>query len=381
MSNPSLFTPLKLGTITIPNRVGMSALTRSRASKTVPTDIMREYYVQRAEGGAGLIVTEAVLISRQGTQWEEAPGIWEQSQIDGWKKIVDAVHATGSKIYAQLWHTGRVSHPDAPQQIAAGVPVYAPSAIAARGGKFHFIPGEPGYVTPTEVPDPKTLVALFKQAAINAKAAGFDGVEVHAATGYLVHQFLDSSSNQRTDSYGGSPANRVRFALETIAALQEVFGMDVSIKLSPTGGYNDMGMPLDETIATFGYLLEQIDKLPTPLSYVVLARYNPFLDQEFDGKMRATNHDVLATFKGYFASGRTPLFLNSGLSPAEAEGLIGSGTVAGVFFGMSWMTHPDLGKRIKAGKAVDNVPDFAHLYGAEGVDPALGYTDYKAAVY
>ncbi|KAJ7073570.1 flavoprotein NADH-dependent oxidoreductase [Mycena amicta] len=409
MSSPTLFTPLKLGTITIPNRGGMSALTGNRASKTVPSDIMREYYVQRAEGGAGLIVTEAVLVSRQGTQWEEAPGLWEQSQIDGWKKIVEAIHATGSKISGI-------------QQIAAGVPVYAPSAIAARGGKFRFIPGEPGYVTPTEVPDPKTLVALFKQAAINAKAAGFEispfptlhflttddddvaygainakaaGFEispfptlhflisftVHAATGYLVHQFLDSSSNQRTDSYGGSPANRARFALETIAALQEVFGPDVSIKLSPTGGYNDMGMPLDETIATFGYLFEQIDKLPRPLSYVVLARYNPFLDQEFDGKMRATNHDVLATFKGYFTSGRTPLFLNLGLSPAEAEGLIGSGTVAGVFFGMRWMTHPDLGRRMKAGKALDNVPDLAHLYGAEGVDPALGYIDYKAAVY
>ncbi|KAJ7049404.1 hypothetical protein C8F01DRAFT_1002431 [Mycena amicta] len=377
----TLFTPLKLGSTTIPNRIGMSALTRNRSSKTVPNDIMREYYVQRAEGGAGLIVTEGVLITPQGTEWEEAPGLWEQSQIEGWKKIVDAVHAAGSKIYAQLWHTGRVGHPDAPQQVAAGVPVYAPSAISARGGKFRFIPGEPGYVTPTEVPDPKTIVALFKQAAINAKAAGFDGVEVHGANGYLVHQFLHSSSNKRTDSYGGSVANRTRFALEILAALQEVYESDVAIKLSPTGGYNDMGMPLEETVATFGHLLQEIEKLPVPLSYVVLMRYNPYMDVELDGELRATKHDVLDTFKGYLASGRTAVFVNSGVQPAEAEELISSGKVAGVFFGLNWLTHPDVAKRLTAGKALDNVPDFAHLYGAEGVDPALGYTDYKAAVY
>ncbi|KAJ7051865.1 hypothetical protein C8F01DRAFT_1338608 [Mycena amicta] len=253
---------------------------------------------------------------------------------------------------AQLWHLGRVSHPDAPEQIAAGVPVYGPSAISARGGKFRFLPSEPGYVAPTELPDPKTIIAQYKQAAINAKAAGFDGVELHGANGYLIHQFLDSSSNHRTDAYGGSVANRTRFALEALAVLQEVYyGPDVSIKLSPTDGYNDMGMLLPDTIATFGHLLQQISTLPTPLAYVVLARYNPFLDAEFDGKPRATKHDVLETFKSYLPSGRTPLFLNSGLTPAEAEELIGSGAVAGVFFGVPWLTHPDLGKRITAGKA------------------------------
>ncbi|KAJ7061601.1 flavoprotein NADH-dependent oxidoreductase [Mycena amicta] len=377
----SLLTPLKIGSVTISNRVGMSGLTRNRSTKTVPNDIMREYYTQRAEGGAGLIVTEGVLITRQGSEWQEAPGIWEQSQIDGWKKIVDAVHAAGSKIYAQVWHLGRVSHPDAPEQIAAGVPVYGPSAISARGGKFRFLPGRPGYVTPTELPDPKTIIAQFKQAAINAKAAGFDGVELHGANGYIVHQFLDSTSNQRTDAYGGSPANRVRFTLETLAALQEVYGQDVSIKLTPTGGYNDMGMPLDETIATFGLLLEEIEKLPVPLSYVTLVRYTASMDPEIEGKLRSTKHDVLETFRGYLVSGRTPLFLNSGLQPAEAEELISSGKVAGVFFGTNWLTHPDLTRRIKAGKPLDNVPDPLHFYGLEGVDPALGYTDYKAAVY
>ncbi|KAJ7718637.1 hypothetical protein B0H16DRAFT_421664 [Mycena metata] len=397
----TLFTPLTLGSTTISNRLGMSALTRNRSTKTVPNDIMLKYYVQRATGGAGLIVSEGVLISRQGSEWPNAPGIWEKSQIDGWKKITDAVHEAGSKMYAQLWHcttlspfltsaffrsnrlfkVGRISHPDAPEQIAAGIPVYAPSAISARGGKFRFLPGAPGYVKPTEIEDPTILIAQFKEAAINAKAAGFDGVELHGANGYLVHQFLDSTSNQRTDKWGGSPENRARFALETLKVLIEVWGADVAIKLSPAGGYNDMGMPLEDTIETFGYLLRQVNKLG--LAYVGFVRYLPYLDPEFDGKKRATPHNVLATFAPFLISptAKTPIFANAGVTPPEAESLVASGTVAGVFNGLGWIAHPDLGKRVREGKELDNAPDFVRLYGAEGVDPALGYTDYKEAVY
>ncbi|KAF7296789.1 Oxidored-FMN domain-containing protein [Mycena indigotica] len=379
----ALLTPLKVGSVTISNRVGMSALTRSRATGAVANDVMRDYYVQRAEGGAGLIVSEGILVTRQGTEWPAAPGLWDASQVEGWKKIVDGVHAAGSKIYAQLWHVGRLAHPDAPEQKAAGEPVYGPSAIAARGGKFRFLADEPGYVVPTELADPKTVVALFKKAAEHAKAAGFDGVEIHGANGYIVHQFLDNTANKRTDAYGGSPANRSRFALEVIAACQEVYSENVAIKLAPTGGYNDVGMPLDETVATFGHLLEQIDKLPTPLSYVVLTKYNPVLDNEVDGKLRATQFDVVETFKSYFASGRTHFFLNSGLQVADAETYVGDGNnaVKAVFFGVNWLIHPDLAKRIQHGKPLDNEPDWMHLYGAEGTDPAIGYTDYKAAVY
>ncbi|KAJ7771651.1 flavoprotein NADH-dependent oxidoreductase [Mycena metata] len=370
----SLFTPLKLGSITINNRIGMSALTRNRSTETVPNEIMQRYYVERALGGAGLIISEGTLITRQGSEWPAAPGIWDKAQVAGWKKITDAVHEVGGKMYCQLWHLGRVSHPDAHEQIAAGVPVYAPSAISARGGKFRFLPGVPGYVTPTEIPDPTIVIAQFKQAAINAKEAGFDGVEVHGANGYIVHQFLDSTSNKRTDQWGGSPENRARFALEVLKVLLEVFPNDTSIKLSPAGGYNDQGMPLQDTIDTFGYLLREADKLG--LSYVTLVRYSPSQDPVIDGEHRATKHDVVATFSPFLT--KTPIFVNSGVTPAEAVELVSSGTVSGVFFGLNWVTHPDVAARIEKNAPLDNAPDFAHLYGAVGVDPARGYVDYKA---
>ncbi|KAJ7038771.1 hypothetical protein C8F04DRAFT_1220331, partial [Mycena alexandri] len=346
-----LFTPLKLGSTTISNRIGMSALTRNRSSNTVPNDVMLKYYVQRATGGAGLIVSEGILISRQGTEWPAAPGIWNKAQTEGWKKITDAVHEAGSKIYAQLWHVGRTSHPEAPEQIAAGSPVYAPSAVAARGGSFRFLPGVPGYVEPTEILDPTILIAEFKEAAINAKKAGFDGVELHGASSYLVHQFLDSSSNQRADKWGGSPENRARFALESLKALIEVWGADVALKISPASGYNDVGMPLQDTIDTFGNLLREADKLG--LAYVTLVRDSSDLDEE-EGENRAPSHDVVFTYSPFLT--KTPIFVNSGVTPAEAEELVGSGQAAGVFIGMDWVAHPDLGSVSKQGNSSTMCP-------------------------
>ncbi|KAJ7778660.1 hypothetical protein DFH07DRAFT_1033348 [Mycena maculata] len=250
----ALFTPLELGSLTIPNRIGMSPMTRNRSSAS------------RAAGGAGLIVSEDTLVTQQRSAWPDAPGIWNKAQAAGWKRITDAVHAHGSKMYCQISHPGRCAHPETPEQIAAGVPVYAPSAIAARGGKFYYFPGTPGYVTPTEIPDPAIIIAQFKEAAVNAKEAGFDGVELHAAGGYLVHEFLDSSSNKRIDKWGGSVENHTRFALEILKALREVFGRDVALKVSP-----NMGMPRQETIATFGHLLREVNKLN--IAYVAFLRY------------------------------------------------------------------------------------------------------------
>ncbi|CAK5264023.1 unnamed protein product [Mycena citricolor] len=368
----ALFSPLKFGDHVIRDRLAMAALTRNRSSDTVPNALMREYYVQRARGGAGLIVTEGCLVSRQGTEWENAPGIWSAEQVAGWKDIVDAVHAEGGKIYCQLWHAGRVCHPETRHQKASGEPVYGPSPIAAHGGKFRFLPGVPGYVTPTEVPDPATLIELFRLGALKAKDAGFDGVEIHGANGYLVHQFLDASSNQRTDKWGGSPENRSRFAIELLKVLVDIWGPNVGAKFTPAGGYNDMGFPLDDTIATFGHLLSSIDTLG--LAYVSLVRYSDY----FDPEKRGTDHDVLATYAPFLKS--TPLIPNGGITSGEAAEWVASGKYPAVFLGTLWMTHPDLAKRVKFGKELANDLDGPHIYGGD-FDPVIGYTDYPAAEY
>lgn len=369
----SLFKPLQVGSIEIPNRLGVSATTRNRAIGTVTNDTIKEYYLQRTD--AGLIVTEGILITRQGTEWPDAPGIWSEEQVSGWRDITDAVHEKGGRIYAQLWHVGRVAHPEAPEQKLAGTPVYGPSALAARGGKFRHIEGHPGYVTPTAVTDPWTIVNLFKVAAENSKKAGFDGVELHGANGYIIHQFLDNTSNKRTDQWGGSIENRARLGLEVLKALVEVFGSNVALKVSPAGGYNDMGMPLQDTLDTFRYFLSEADKLG--LSYIVIARYLAWLDIEFDGVKRATPHDVLASYRDVVK--KSKFFVNAGVSPEEAETLISSGTVDGAFFGISFITHSDLVKRVQNGKPLDNAPNYAHLYGVPGVDIHVGFTDYPIA--
>ncbi|GAW02943.1 FMN-linked oxidoreductase [Lentinula edodes] len=377
----ALFEPLQLGALTLRNRVFMSALTRNRSVPTnIPNAVNLEYYQQRAKS-AGLIITEGVLITPQGSEWPHAPGIWSKEQIAGWKKITDAVHQEGSVIYAQLWHLGRTSHPDAPEQKATGLPVYAPSAISARGGKFRFIPGEPGYVTPTAIDDPTILLDLFETAAVNAKEAGFDGVELHGANGYLIHQFLDSTSNTRTDSWGGSAANRSKFGLLALERVIKVFGKDrVGIKLSPAGGYNDMGMPLEETIATFTHFITEADKLG--IAYIDLMRYVEMLDPVIDGEKRAMKHDIVATYSPLFE--HTKVFSNAGWTGEEAAAAVKDGNVEGVFFGMGWINHPDFAARLEHGKPLDNPIDFTTLYGTyhgSEEEQRKGYVDYPAAVY
>ncbi|KAF8344376.1 flavoprotein NADH-dependent oxidoreductase [Amanita rubescens] len=370
MSSTSLlFEPLQLGDITIKNRIAMSALTRDRATKTIPNEVMQEYYVQRSN--AGFIVTEGTLITRQGSEWQDAPGIWSDEQVKEWKKIVDAVHAAGSHIYSQIWHLGRVSHPDAPEQKLAGIPVYAPSAISARGGKFRFIPGVPGYVTPTELPDPWVIINQYKQAAINAKAAGFDGVELHGANGYLVAQFLDNTSNKRTDQWGGSIENRARFGLEILKTFKEVYGNNVGLKVSPSC------MPLQETLDTFSYFISEADKLG--LAYITLARYSEALDPVIDGKRRATPHDVVASYRHLIKNSK--VFVNGSVLPEEGAELVKSGKADVVSIGFNYLTHPDFAKRVLYNKPLDNQPNFQHIYGAGNEDLHVGYTDYPAAKY
>ncbi|KAF9478935.1 FMN-linked oxidoreductase [Pholiota conissans] len=372
----ALFTPIQIGGIELKNRIGMAALTRNRAENTYPTELMKEYYLQRID--AGLIISEAILITRQGTEWPHAPGLWDDKHIAGWKNIVDAVHEAGGKIYAQLWHVGRAAHPEAEQQKLAGTPVYAPSAISARGGKFRTIEGQPGYVTPTAVEDPQVIIQQFKDAAVNAKKAGFDGVQLHGANGYIVSQFLDSNSNKRTDKWGGSIENRARFGLEVLKSLVEVYGHDVAVKISPAGGYNDMGMPLQETLDTFSYYISEVDKLG--LSFIELVRYSPKFDVEYDGVSRATKHDVLASYRPFIKN--TKLFLNADVTAQEGEVLVSEGKIDGIFIGFDFITHSDLVKRVFHGKPLDNAPDITHLQtNKTSGDWRTGYTDYPLATY
>ncbi|KAK0205605.1 hypothetical protein DFS33DRAFT_1329594 [Desarmillaria ectypa] len=384
MSNlKALFQPLKVGPITLRNRIFMSAMTRNRSVPTnIPNNLNVEYYRQRAAGGAGLIISEGVLIAQQGTEWPNAPGIWSQDQVKGWKKVTDAVHEEGGVIFAQLWHLGRVSHPDAPEQIASGKPVYAPSAIAARGGKFRFLPGQPGYVTPTVIDDPRTLLSQWKQAAVNAKEAGFDGVEIHGANGYLVHQFLDSTSNHRTDEWGGSVQNRVRFALEVVKTALEVWGAErVGIKFNPAGGYNDVGMPLQETLDTFRYLISELDSLG--IAYVTLVRYAESYDPVIDGARRGTKHDILGTYASLLKNPATRVFSNASFTGEEAARYVEDEKVDGVFFGIPWVANPDFARRLEKGAPLEGNIDFTTLYGHGGIeeDERKGYADYPLAAF
>ncbi|KAF9468284.1 FMN-linked oxidoreductase [Collybia nuda] len=369
MAAAALFEPLKLGSLVLKNRVIMSAMTRNRAIPTnVPNDFMTEYYRQRA--GAGLIISE-------GTLWSTVPGLWNTTQVEAWKKITSAVHAEGGFIFAQLWHLGRTAHPDLPEHKASGKPVYGPSAIAAAGGKFRQLPGEPGYVTPIAIDDPMKIVAEFKHAAINAKAAGFDGVEVHGAMGYIIHQFLDNSANKRTDKWGGSPENRARFPLEVLKALIEVVGADkVGIKLAPCGGPNDMGMPLEDTLATYKYFVTEVNKLG--IAYILFLRYYAMIDPAG----RGTEHDVLDTYKPLIKA-PTLVFGNGGFQPPEAATAVAEGKMDAAVFGLPFIANPDLPKRIRTGKELNLQFDFPSLYNHSGDEESVkkGFVDYPVAVY
>ncbi|KAF8586770.1 FMN-linked oxidoreductase [Ramaria rubella] len=373
---PSLSSPLVIGEAQLRNRNVHSAMTRNRASINVPNEYNCDYYTQRAAGGAGLIITEGTLVSQQGTEWPNAPGIWNTDQIRAWNLVVQSVHKAGGTIFCQLWHVGRLSHPDMPEHRTSRQPVLAPSSVPARGGKFRFLPGVPGYVTPTAVKDPWDLVLAYKNAAQNAKQAGFDGVELHAGGGYLPHQFLDYSSNRRTDQWGGSAANRSRFIIEVIRALVEVWGYDrVGIKLSPTGGLNDVGMTLQDTLDTYTYLIQQLDRLR--VIYITLVRYVEAQDPKIDGHRRGTPHDVLEAYREHIK--RPYLFLNAGISVLEAEDLLRRRVVDAIAFGRLWISHPDLQRRIERGIALDSPIDFKTLNGHSDVDPRKGYTDYPFA--
>ncbi|CAF0745091.1 unnamed protein product [Adineta steineri] len=354
----SFATPLKLGSLLLKNRVIMAALTRNR--NLVPGPLQVEYYTQRAT--AGLILTEATLIEPIGTEWNNAPGIYSDEQVAGWRKIVDSVHAHNGHIFIQLWHIGRVAHP----LLQNGRPNVAPSAIAAKGGKFRQLPGAPGYVTPVPIDDPEHYIALYKRAAERAKEAGFDGVELHSANGYLPNQFIDNTSNQRTDKWGGSVENRCRFSLRIIDEICGVYGNDrVGIKLSPGGGYNDMGMTEKDTVETYGYLIKELTS--RRIAYIQLARYWSLGDPT----KRGTDVDIFQ-WRNLIDSEHTKLFVNTDYDSEQGAKTLKDGLADAIVFGRFYITNPDLAQRLINKQELNTNYNFKTFYDGDHT----GYTDY-----
>lgn len=359
-----LLSSLKLGSQTLSNRVVMAPLTRSRAGQPgdVPTALNVEYYAQRAT--AGLIVTEASQVSRQGQGYAWTPGIYTDAQEAGWKSVVQAVHAKGGHIAVQLWHVGRISHSLLQENGAAPV---APSALVAKNSQCFVVQpdGTPANV-PCETPRALALeelpgiVAQYRQAAVRAKRAGFDFVEVHAANGYLLHQFLSTNSNQRTDAYGGSLENRARLILEVLDAVIEEMGADrVGIRLSPHFAAHDIADADAEASAL--YLANAFSQ--RGIAYLHIAEPDwaggPELSAAFRAQLRAAFTGALIFCGGYTAS--------------EAGALIEQGLADAVAFGRSFIANPDLVERFRVGADL-NKPDRATYYGGG----AQGYTDYPA---
>ncbi|KDB50649.1 N-ethylmaleimide reductase NemA [Sphaerotilus natans subsp. natans DSM 6575] len=351
MSASPLFTPATVGDLALRNRLVMAPMTRSRADDAgVPGELTALYYAQRAS--AGLIISEGVFPSAMGKGYVRTPGIETDAQVAGWKRVADAVHAQGGRIVMQLMHAGRISHPSL---LPGGALPVAPSAIPPKGQTWTD-QGLQDMVTPHALSTDEIaqVVAEYRAATRRALDAGFDGVELHAASGYLPEQFLSSGSNQRTDAYGGSVANRARFVLEVLAAMVAEAGAGrVGLKIAPEMGYNDIvdATPQD----TYGHLVEQI--APLNLAYLHVALFGTAVD--YHGLLRPR-------FKGAYLVG-------GGLDQARAEALLGSGQADAAVFGSAFLANPDLPERFRRGAPL-NAPDKATFF-APG---AQGYTDYPA---
>ncbi|WP_324281549.1 alkene reductase [Cyanobacterium aponinum UTEX 3221] len=360
MENFNLFSPFSLGGYTLPNRIIMAPMTRLRATdEGIPTKTMATYYAQRAT--AGLIITECTMISPSAHGYLNCPGIYNQAQIDGWKLVVEKVHQQGGKIFLQLWHCGRVSHPS----LLQGEMPIAPSAIPAQG-QLHTPNGKVSLEKPRalnldEIP---TIVKEFQQAALNAFHAGFDGVELHGAFGYLIDQFLQDVSNQRTDEYGGSIANRSRFLLEVVEAVIEVWGDNkVGIKLSPTNTF--YGMLDSNPIPLFTYVLQALNQYN--LAYVHLMEAS-----EMDLQNENAIPSVLDTFSGFYNG---TIITNGGYDKTKADKAISSQKASLVSFGRPFIANPDLVERLAINAPLTEV-NMKTLYGQGNHNAEEGYTDY-----
>lgn len=354
----TLFSPVRVGPFTLPNRLAMAPMTRNRAGAgNAPTAMNATYYAQRAS--AGLLITEASQVSPQGVGYPATPGIHSPEQVAGWRLVTDAVHARGGRIFLQLWHVGRISHPLF--QPGGALPV-APSAIAPKGTSYT-PEGPKPFMTPRalEAAEIPGIVEDFRRGARNALAAGFDGVEIHSANGYLPDQFLQDGTNRRTDEYGGPVWNRARFLLEVTAAAAEVWGAGrVAVRLSPSSTFNDVRD--SDPRATFGYAIRELDKLG--LAYLHLVEGGPD-DERHGGKVVPTSY-----FRPMF---RGPLMVNNNHSRQSAEAAVASGAADLVSFGRPFLANPDLPERFKLAAPL-NEPDAATFYGGT----EKGYIDYPA---
>lgn len=350
-----LFSPLKLGRTELKNRMVMAPLTRNRAAMpgNVPQDINATYYAQRAT--AGLIIAEATPISPMAHGYPATPGIHSAEQVAGWKKVVDAVHAKGGRMFLQLWHVGRISHPSLLPDNALPV---APSAIKPAGQAFTYT-GLQDFVTPRalEADEIPSVIEDYRKAAENALAAGFDGVEVHAANGYLIDQFLRDSTNQRSDQYGGSIAHRTRLLLEVVAAVSKVWGADrVGVRISPINQFNDIRDSYPQ--ALFNHVAESLNPFNLAYLHVVEASMtgDPAQPFDFDELRRAWHGSYMA---------------NGGYDKVRGNAVIASGRADCVAYGVLFLANPDLVERFLKNAPL-NAADQNTFYGGG----TQGYTDY-----
>lgn len=355
----NLFSSIELGENLLSNRIVMAPMTRLRAADSLPTMLMAEYYAQRAS--AGLIITECTMVSPLSNGYMNCPGIYSAQQIVAWRQITEAVYSKGGKIFLQLWHCGRVSHPS----LLNGKQPVAPSAIAATG-TLHTPIGKITLEVPQSLETHQILeiVEQFRQAAQNAKEAGFDGIELHGAFGYLIDQFLQDGSNQRTDKYGGSIENRVRFLLEIVDAVTKVWGGGkVGIKLSPSSTF--YGMFDSNPKATFTYLLEALNSFD--LAYVHLMEPN-----EMDLTTREVLNPVLPIFRPIY---KGTIMTNGDYNKAKGNEVINSKQADLVSFGRLFIANPDLPQRFEQDAPL-NEPNSKTFYWQGVQEPEIGYTDY-----
>ncbi|WP_026210163.1 alkene reductase [Flexithrix dorotheae] len=356
MSNPLLFNKFKLGPIDLQNRIVMAPMTRSRAGESrIPNDLMAEYYQQRA--GTGLIITEATQVSAQGIGYPWTPGIHNEEQVEGWKKITSTVHEAGGKIFLQVFHVGRISHP----VYHNGAKPVAPSAVKPEGKAFT-PQGFVDFETPRalEISEIKAIVKDFRKSVENAKAAGFDGVEIHGANGYLIDQFLQDISNKRTDEYGGSIENRARFLFQILDEAIDAWDNEhIGLRLSPSGVVNNMGD--SNSRALFTYVIQKLNAYN--LAYLHLI--NPLAPID-------DHPELIQDVSGYYGD----LFdgiriVNGGYNKTNGEEILKNGTAELVAYGVPFIANPDLPKRFELDAPL-NEANQEKFYGGG----AEGYTDY-----